>query len=146
MRVRINDNTVSDNLILKIRLDFRAEGKNGRFFFGTKTCQAMAELCREEQKNILKNVPLKGVVLLDIDMSMDIYSIQEGERRRKREIAYAPLLLTIQVDSIENIIPLIIRQEFKQIELVKPENYNVSKLELKRLIYVIHNTYYHLNN
>lgn len=141
IKVRINDETASEKLRLKIRLDFRAEEKSGRFFFGGKTCEAMAEAIREQQLGLLKNVPIQGVVIEDFDASMDIYLVNEGDHRRKQEVAYAPLLITIQADNIEDIFPLLLRPEFKKIEVLGPESINIRRLELERLLYSIFKNY-----
>ncbi len=141
IKVRINDETTSEKLKLRIRLDFRAEEKSGRFFFGGKTSEAMAEAVREQQMGLLKNVPIQGVVIEDFDASMDIYLVNEGDHRRKQEVAYAPLLVTIKADDIEDVFSLLLRPEFKKVEVLGPENINIRRLELERLLYSIFKSY-----
>ncbi len=137
IKVRINDETVSWKLKFRIRLDFRAEEKSGRFFFGGKTSEAMAEAVREQQMALLKNVPLQGITFDDFDASMDIYLVNEGDHRRKQEAAYAPLLVTCKADNIEDVFPLLLRPEFKKIEVLGPDSINIERLELERLLYSI---------
>ncbi len=137
LKVRINNELVAGKIKLKMRLDFRAEEKSGKFFFGGKSCEAMAETIREQQMGLLKNVPLQGIAFDEFDASMDIYLVNEGDQRRKKEVAYAPLLVTFFTDDIEDVVPLLIRPEFKKIEVLGPENINIERLELERLLYSI---------
>ncbi|MGI5901032.1 MAG: hypothetical protein ACOX7U_00985 [Desulfitobacteriia bacterium] len=142
MRVRINNELIRGKLRFRIRLDFEAEEKTGRFFFGGKSCEEMAELVRKEQINLLQNIPLPGIIIEDFDDSLEIYVLNSGEQRRKKEIAYAPLKITLQADYLESIFPLLLRPEFKKVEVLSPENLNLDKLELERLLYAIFNYKY----
>lgn len=137
IKVRINDETVSGKMRFRIRMDFRAEEKSGRFFFGGKTSEAMAEIIREQQMGLLKNVPLQGLTFEDFDASMDIYLVNEGDHRRKQEVAFAPLLVTLKADNIEDVFPLLLRTEFKKIEVLGPDNISLERADLERLLYSI---------
>lgn len=137
IKVKINDETISAKLKFRFRLDFRAEEKSGRFFFGGKTSEAMAETAREQQMGLLKNVPLQGLTFEDFDASMDIYLVNEGDLNRKKEVAYAPLLVTVRANNIEDIFPLLLRPEFKKIEVLGPDSVTIDRLELERLLYSI---------
>jgi len=137
LKVRINNELLPGKLKFKIRLDFRAEEKSGKFFFGGKSSELMADKVREQQMGILKNVPLQGIAFEEFDAGMDIYLVNEGDHRRKKEVAYAPLLVTFQANNIEDIFPLLFRSEFKKVEVIGPENINLEKLELERLLYAV---------
>lgn len=135
--MRINDETVSARLKFRIRLDFRAEEKSGRFLFGGKTSEVMAETVREQQMGLLKHVPLQGITFEEFDAGLDIYLVQEGDHHRKQEVAYAPLLITLKADNVENIFPLLLRPELKKIEVLGPESISIERLELERLLFAI---------
>lgn len=137
MKIRINDGIITEKIRLRIRLDFRAEERSGRFLFGGKTNQAMAENVREQQINLLKNVPLQGIRLQDFDTSMEGYLMTEETSRRTREVAYAPLILTLIADNIEDVIPFLLRPEFRKIEILGPENINMSKQEMERFLFSV---------
>jgi len=141
LKVRINNELVNGKLRFKVRLDFRAEEKSGRFLFGGKSSEAMAEEVREQQASLLKNVPIQGITFEEIDTSMDIYLVNEGDQRRKKEVAYAPLIVTLVADNIEDVFPLLFRPEFKKIEVLGPENINLDGLELERMLYSIFKKY-----
>ncbi len=142
LKVKINNELAAGKLKFKMRLDFRAEEKSGRFFFGGRSNEAMAEAIREQQTALLKNVPLQGINFEEFDASMDIYLVNEGDLHRKREVAYAPLLITFVADHIEDVFPLLFRPEFKKIEVIGPENVNIERLELERLLYAIFKNFY----
>lgn len=139
IKVKINDETNPEKvkLIFRVRLDFRAEEKSGRFFFGGKTSEAMAEDVRNEQMTLLKNVPLQGITFDSFDDKMDIYRVLEGDNKKKQEVAYAPLVVTFKTDGIEHVFPLLHNPAFKKIEIISPENMSINKLELERLLFLI---------
>ncbi|NLL53278.1 MAG: hypothetical protein GX248_11325 [Peptococcaceae bacterium] len=141
LKVRVNNELINGKLRFKVRLDFRAEEKSGRFLFGGKSSEAMAEAVREQQASLLKNVPIQGITFEEFDTSMDIYLVNEGDQRRKKEVAYAPLIVTFVADNIEDVFPLIFRPEFKKIEVLGPENINIDGLELERMLYSIFRKY-----
>ena len=141
LKVRVNNELINGKLRFKVRLDFRAEEKSGRFLFGGKSSEAMAEEVREQQASLLKNVPIQGITFEEIDTSMDIYLVNEGDQRRKKEVAYAPLIVTLVADNIEDVFPLLFRPEFKKIEVLGPENINLDGLELERMLYSIFKKY-----
>lgn len=137
MKIKINNETLAEKLLLKIRLDFKAQEKAGRFFFGGKTGEAMAETVRQQQVGLLKNLPLQGIVLEDFDTSLDIYLVAESDHGRRQEAAYAPLVLTLKADSMEDVLPLVIRPEFRKIELLEPDKISLDKKQAERLLYSI---------
>ena len=141
LKVRINNELVPGKLRFKIRLDFRAEEKSGRFLFGSKSSEAVAEELREQQTRLLKNVPIQGITFEEFDASMDIYLVNEGDQRRKKEVAYAPLIVTLVADNIEDVFPLLFRPEFKKIEVLGPESINIDSTELERLLYSVFRKY-----
>ncbi|HHV64243.1 MAG TPA: hypothetical protein GXX46_04105 [Peptococcaceae bacterium] len=141
VKIKINDETISGKIKFRLRLDFRAEEKSGRFFFGGKSSEVMAEAVREQQMGILKNVPLQGLTFEDFDASMDIYLVNEGDLSRKKEVAYAPLLVTVSANNLEDIFPLLLRPEFKKIEVLEPESITIERLELERLLYSLYKNF-----
>ncbi len=137
MKIKINDEIVTEKLGLRIRLDFRAEERSGRFLFGGKTNLAMAESVRDQQINLLKNVPLQGIYLQDFDSTMEVYVMTEETNRRSREVAYAPLILTLKADNIEDVVPFLLKPEFRKIEILGPDNINMTKQGMERLLFSV---------
>ena len=135
MKIRIGEEVLTEHLRVRMRLDYRGEQRNGRFFFGGKTKEQVAELVREQEVAMLRNVPLQGLILEDVDLSLEVYRVIETIGRRPREVAYAPILLTLRLESIEELLPLLLRPEFRKIEFLSPDNVNIHRLDLERLLY-----------
>ncbi len=135
MKIRIGDELLTEHLRVRIRLDYRGEQRNGRFFFGGKTKEQVAELAREQQVAMLRNVPLQGLILEDVDLSLEVYSVNEAIGRRLRDVAYAPILLTLRLENIEDLLPLLLRPEFRKIEFLSPDTVNIHRLDLERVLY-----------
>ncbi|HWQ71112.1 MAG TPA: hypothetical protein VN370_02215 [Desulfitobacteriaceae bacterium] len=135
MKIKIGDELLTEYIRVRVRLDFRGEKRNGQFFFGGKTKEQVAELVRERQVAMLRNVPLQGVVLEDVDLSIDIYSIDEITGRRLQDIAYAPVLLTLRLENIEDLVPLLLKPEFRKIEVLSPDSVTIYRIDLERTLY-----------
>lgn len=131
------DNLTDRNGILaKVRLDFKGNGKPGRLLFGGKPSDKAAEEAREQQIAIFRNIPLHGVQIMDIDVSTEVYSVSDD--LTGANIAYAPLLLTIRADSLENIVRFIAREDFRKIEIMDPAFVTLSHHEIERLLFKVY--------
>jgi hypothetical protein len=135
MKIRIGNEVLTEHIRVKLRLDFKGEGKSGRFFFGGKSREEIAELAREQHVALLRNVPLQGIFLEDIDLSLDLYTVSESDGRKKREVAYAPVVLTLRIENLDDLLPLILKAEFRKIEILTPETLSVHRLDAERLFF-----------
>ncbi|AGA69787.1 hypothetical protein Desdi_2363 [Desulfitobacterium dichloroeliminans LMG P-21439] len=135
MKIRIGNEELTEHIRVRIRLDFRGEGKSGRFIFGGKSREEIAEQVREQEVALLRNVPLQGIFLEDIDLSLDLYIVNETDGRRKREVAYAPIILTLRIENLDDLLPLVVKQEFRKIEFLSPENLQIHRLDVERLFF-----------
>lgn len=135
MKIRIGDEVLTEHIRVQVRLDFRGESKNGRFFFGGKSKEAVAEAFREQQVSFLRNFPLQGITIEDVDLSLDIYEVQEIQGRKSSDFAYAPVVLKLRLENLEDLLPLILKPEFRKIEFLSPEQVNVHRLDLERLLF-----------
>ena len=84
---------------------------------------------------LLRNVPMQGIVIEDIDLSTDLYFVSEADGRRKREVAYAPIVLTLRLENLDDLLPLILKPEFRKIEFLSPENLQIHRLDIERLFF-----------
>lgn len=125
-----------DGILIKIRLDFKGTGKPGRFLFGGKPTDRAAEEAREQQIAIFRNVPLQGLQIIDIDVSGDVYTVYDDINNS--DTAYAPLILTIKADALENIIRFITREDFRKIEILDPAYISLNHSEIERLLFKVH--------
>lgn len=135
MKIRIGDELLTEYIRVRLRLDFRGEKRNGQFFFGGKTKEQVAELVRERQVAMLRNVPLQGVVLEEVDLTLEVYTTDEITGRRMQDIAYAPVLLTLRLENIEDLLPLLLKPEFRKIEVLSPDSITVYRMDLERTLY-----------
>lgn len=134
MKVKLNDEIIQKDLQVKIRLDYKGEAQS-RFFFGGKSSARAAEEVREQRTALLRNVPFQGIAIHDIDLTLETYNVHDeitGD-----DVAYAPVNLELMADSIEDILRFIIRDEFRKIEVVQPEEIILSRQDLERLLFKI---------
>ncbi|MDP4125616.1 MAG: hypothetical protein Q8912_01545 [Bacillota bacterium] len=137
MKIKIGDELLIEHVRVRIRLDYRGEAKNGRFFFGGKSKEQMAEAIREQQVALLRNLPLQGIQIEDVDLSQDIYVVSEGDGRRAHEAAFAPIILDLRVENLDDLLPLLIKPEFRKIEFLSPETISLHRLDMERLFFRI---------
>ncbi|MDF9407388.1 hypothetical protein L7E55_03275 [Pelotomaculum isophthalicicum JI] len=136
-KVQSGDGIVDRNgILVKVRLDFKGTGKTGRFLFGGKATDKAAEESREQQLAVFRNVPMQGIQIIDIDVSTEVYTVYDDIANA--EIAYAPLVLTIKADSLENIIRFIAREDFRKIEVLDPASLSLSHNDIERILYRIY--------
>lgn len=132
MRVKVGDEIISNRIKIRIRLDYKGETKPPRFFFGGKTTDRVAQELREQKAALIRNVPLQGINIEDINCNLEIYHVSdelEGE-----EVAFAPMVITLSAESIEDVIRFIMREEFRKIEIIEPDNIVFSKQDLERFL------------
>lgn len=125
-----------DGLLLKVRLDFKGTGKPGRFLFGGKPTDRAAEEAREQQVAVFRNVPLQGIQIVDIDASADVYTVYDD--MTNSDTAYAPLVLTVKSDSLENAIRFIARDDFRKIEILDPAFVTLNHSDIERLLFKVY--------
>jgi len=141
MKIRIGDEVLTEPIRVRIRLDYRGEAQSARFFFGSRSQVEMAEEVREQQVALLRNVPLQGIFIENIDLSTDIYLVTETERRKLQKIAYAPVILTLRLENVDDLIPLLLKPEFRKIEFLSPENVTTHRLDMERLLFRVSQAY-----
>ncbi len=119
----------------RIRLDIKGTSKPGRFLFGGKPMDRAAEEAREQQVTLLRNVPVQGIQINNIDIGMDVYTVLD--ELNNQEVAYAPLILEVAADSIEDLVRFISREDFRKIEVLSPTTLKLHRYDLERLIFRI---------
>lgn len=119
---------------IKLRLDYLGQGKTGRFF-GNKNVEQIAEEIRQHKVALLRNVPSQGIRIEDIDMSGEVYAVYEEISRKM--IAYAPVVITFSADSIEDALKFSMKDEFRTVEVLEPENQNLTKADVERILYKV---------
>ncbi len=117
---------------IKVRFDYRGVPRPSRFIFGGKKSREVAEELRQRQAAMWRNVPLQGVRIEDTDF-FDLYSVYD--EIEDDVLFYAPMELTATVDSLEDCVRFICREEFKRIEILEPAQVSLSSRELERIFF-----------
>jgi len=133
MKADINENS---ELTVKIRLDFKGQARPGRFFLGGKPVDKVAEEIREQQVALFRNVPVQGVHIEDIEMSTEVYTV--WDELNNSEVAYAPVILTVTAENMVDLLRFIAREEFRKIEVIEPAHQYLTKYDMERLLFKMH--------
>ena len=119
----------------KVRFDFKGKEKPAKFFFGGKNGEDVARYNRDQQLALWKNVPVQGIHILKIQED-EVYSV--FEEAQDEEYAYAPLVMEVKVDSLEDLVRFVVREEFRRIEILEPKSVKLNSQALERLLFKFH--------
>jgi hypothetical protein len=133
VKVRVGEELAHSDIRVKVRLDFKGSSKPGRVLFGGKPTEKVAEELREHQAAFLRNVPLQGVRIEDLDLSMEVYTVVDEVENR--EVAYAPIGLVVRADSLEDLLMFVARDEFRKIEILEPTEIVMNRFDVERLLF-----------
>lgn len=133
VKVKLGDEVVQSNIRFKVRFDYKGEYRPGKFLFGGKPIEQVAEEMREEQITLLKNMPMQGVSFEDYDLSIEPYTVFDEVLGEK--VCYAPAIITMNADSVEDIIKFVMRQEFRTIEIMEPPHVMLNNKELEKILF-----------
>lgn len=133
VKVKLGDDVIQSKIRFKVRFDFKGGYKPGRFLFGGKPIEQVAEESRAEQISLLRNIPVQGVSFIDYDISLEPYSVYDDDIGEK--VAYAPAEITMHADSIEDIVRFIMRAEFRKLEILEPSQILISSNDLERILF-----------
>lgn len=123
----------------RIRLDFKAEAGGRKFFWRRCNLREVANTVRSKQVSLLSNLPFQGVNVEDVNVDREVYILSDGENRK--ETAYAPLELIVEADSIEDLMQFTLREEFRKIKIMEPEQISLTNGDLERLIFKVNEEY-----
>jgi len=117
---------------LHFRVRFAYKVSAGRFRILTKRKDIKKESAAKRRKkvNILQQVPVKGIDILEIDPNHTV-CLKEEEGRG---VAYAPVEVLFEADSLEDAIPFLMSKDFSNVELLYPEQVALSTQALERVI------------
>ncbi len=118
---------------VKVRLDFKGTAKPGRFIFGGKPIEKVAEETREQNMAMFRNVPMQGIKIGNIDMGLEVYTVYDDVNNI--EVAYAPVILEIIADSLEDLLKFVAREDFRKIEVMSPNTLDMQRYDVERLLF-----------
>ncbi len=133
LRIKKGDSWEFSPIKAQIRLDFRGEESRQSFFFGKDKPETAAESLRERQVATIRNLPWQGITLETLNTDYEIYTIISPDRNGK--IAYAPVELTVTADSLEDLLAFVLRDEFRKIKILEPEELTLSNFDVERAIF-----------
>ncbi len=117
----------------KIRLDFKGSAKPGRILFRGKPIERIAEEIREMNVATFRNIPFKGIKILDIDIGSDVYVVYD--EITYMEVAYAPITLEVIADTVEDLMVFVAREDFRKIEILTNSPIVLNRIEAERMLY-----------
>lgn len=123
----------------KIRLDFKAEVGGRKFFWKRDNLQEIAKTLRSRQVSLLRNFPFQGLNVEDLNVDQEVYLAPDGASCK--ETAYAPVELVVEADSIEDLMKLTLREEFRKIKVLEPNQISLSNGDVERLLFRVNEEY-----
>ena len=133
VKAKIGDEIVNMPLRLRVRFDYRGVSKPKGLFFGSKNIDQVAEETRDNKAALLRNVPVQGIHIEDIDTSSEVYTV--FDEALGAPVAYAPIQVTIQAEVIEDVVRFIMQEEFRKVELLEPDQVVLGKHDIERLLF-----------
>ena len=76
---------------MKVRFDYQGKTRLGKLF-GGKNGDQVAEELRQHKVSLVRNVPIQGIYIEDIDMSQEVYTVLDEVTGKMA--AYAPVTIT----------------------------------------------------
>lgn len=119
---------------LRIRYDYRGTIARGRFFFGKKTTEEVAEEIREQKMMLWQSIPMQGIQVEDIKV-LEIYTFIEYHDGVDEEVSYAPIEITVTADSLEDCIHVISREEFRRVAILEPVSMQLDARDIEKLFF-----------
>jgi hypothetical protein len=125
----------------KIRFDFQvSNGENRRFFWQRPDLLKMALEKRAKQVSLLKNLPFQGLSVADLNSDQEVYLVPEDDNHP--ETAYAPVELLVEADSIEDLMQLTFRDEFRKIKVIEPHEVFLTHSDIERFLFKANEEYH----
>lgn len=130
MKVTLVNSKETTMLKCKLRFDIPGSNHTPKLFFGGNDSTALAKQNRLKEVNLLKNMPLQGITFEKISSDGEIYTVEEGNVTT----AYAPIEVILYANFIEDMVPLILKDSFRRIEILEPTEISLDKFQGERLL------------
>ena len=123
----------------QIRFDYKARVDRSRFLWRRFDPRENAKKIIAKQVALLWNLPFQGLNVEKIDAEHEVYFAPTGEFQE--ETAYAPLEMIVQADSLADLMPLTLREEFRKIKVIEPKEVVLSNGDLERFLFRVSEEY-----
>ncbi|MDR1616796.1 MAG: hypothetical protein LBR98_07280 [Syntrophomonadaceae bacterium] len=117
-------------LKIKVRFDYEGKSKRKKLINVNNSLEKAEEL-RQQKAAFMRNIPIQGIEILEIDMSQEAYTIRD--EIEGQNVSYAPMFVTVMADSVDAVIKFPMDEAFRTIEIIEPELLSVSRTELERV-------------
>lgn len=125
----------------KLRFDYKAEaGQKRRLFWRRIDLREIAKENRAKQVDLLKNLPFQGLCVTELMEDYEPYLVPASDNNP--EAAYAPVELVVEADSIIDLMPLTLKEEFRKIKVFEPAELWLSNAEVERFIFQMNQEYW----
>lgn len=125
----------TQKLHFRVRFEFKVVAGPFRLFAKREDLKEKAAANRRKKVKILQQVPVKGINILEIDPHHTVYLNEEEGRK----VAYAPVEVIFEADSLEDAIPFLMSKDFSNVELMYPDHVALSPQEFEQLIEKMNN-------
>ncbi|MDD2620875.1 MAG: hypothetical protein PHC92_09440 [Syntrophomonadaceae bacterium] len=115
---------------MRVRFDYVGKAKASKLW-GSKSGELVAEELRQHKASLIRNVPIQGIQIEELDMSQEVYSIYDDIMGKS--IYYAPVTICFAASTLEDAIKFTMKEEFRTIELLEPQEIVLSKSEIEKL-------------
>lgn len=119
-------------LRMRVRFDFIGRDRGSRLFFGSKNSEQAAEEIRQHKASLIRNIPIQGINIEEIDMNQEIYAVYDD--LNGKAVTFAPLIISFAADTIEDALKFTMKEEFRTIEILEPEEVELKKIEIERIL------------
>ena len=116
----------------RVRFDYRGVAVPGRLFIGHKGAAEASAALRDRATANLKYEVEQGIRVEDVDSGHETYVLIDPAT--DQEVAYSPVYVVVQADSIEDLADFTLRDEFRTIEILDPPELTLSPQEIGRLL------------
>lgn len=116
---------------MRVRFDYVGKAKAGKIW-GGKSGEQIAEELRQQKASLIRNVPIQGIQIEDLDMSQEVYSIYDDIMGKS--VYYAPVTICFSANSLEDAVKFTMKEEFRTVELLDPQEIILNKGEIEKLM------------
>lgn len=125
----------------KIRFDFQASADEEQHFFWQRPdLVKIAKEKRAKQVSLLRNLPFQGLSVADLNTDQEAYLVPEDDDHP--ETAYAPIELLVEADSIEDLMKLTLREEFRKIKVIEPVELYMKNSDVEKFLFKVNEEYH----
>lgn len=119
-------------LRMKVRFDYIGKNKSGKLLWGAKNGEQIAEELRQHKASLIRNVPIQGIQIDEIDMSQEVYSVYD--EITGKTVSYAPVVISFSASSLEDVVKFTMKEELRTIELIEPQEIVLANGEVEKLL------------